>query len=103
MAAEDIQELGMGSLGPANVLRPDPATGDDSKEQEGAHDDGSGSSGKGRPLDIDEGEPPRGLINGVLGVLCLLSVQPLHVLELPELGGIPVAVTTGAGDDDHFS
>ena len=70
---------------------PVPATDDDSKEQEGAHDDSGGSSGKGCPLDIDEGEPPIGLNNRVFSVLCLsLAASPL--LSLLE-----------AGDVKHFS
>ena len=93
----------MGSLGPANVFNPDPATDVDSEEQEGTHDDGRRSSGKRCPLDIDEGEPPGRLVNGVVGVLCLLLVHLLHPLQLPELGGVPVTVTAGACDDDHLS
>ena len=75
----------MAPLGPADILGPYPAADDASDEHKGTDNDGCCPCGEGRPLDVNEGELPGGMVDRFFCVLSLL-------LELPELCGIARAV-----------
>ena len=100
--AEHVQELGVALLGPADILGPYPAADDTGNEHEGTDDNGCGPCGKGRPLNVNEGESPSRLIDGVFRDFILWGVQSLHTLKLSELSGIALTVRAGARDDDHL-
>ena len=93
----------MSRLGPSDVLRPYPAADDDRDEQERTDNDGCCSRGKGRPLDVNEGEPSRGLVYHVFSILGLLVMHSLHPLKFPQLCSIALAVGARTCDDNHFS
>lgn len=48
----------MPCLGPSDILRLNPAIDNDRQEEKGTDNNGCGTSGKGSPLDIDDGETP---------------------------------------------
>ena len=56
----------------ADVAGADPNSEENGEEEQGADNDYRCPSGKGGPLNIDEEKSPSRLIDGVLGLLCVL-------------------------------
>ena len=87
----------------ADVAGTDPDTEENGEEEQGADNNCRCPSGKRGPLYIDEGKSPSRLIDGVLGLLCVLLVHALQAPEFPKLFRFRVTGSGARDDDKHFS
>ena len=101
--AKKLKQLAMTGSALGHFAVTDPDTEEYGEEEQGADNDCRCPSGKGGPLNVDEGKSPSQLIDGVLGLLCVLSVHALQALEFPKLFRVGVTGSGAQDDEKHFS